>query len=299
MNRGLPFVAIILLSLAWGYNWVFMKLGSGDAGPVTFAGLRTLLGAGCLFLLLFLKRRPVSSKRYGELVLLGLFNTAIAIGCTHWALVGETANRTSILVFTMPLWTVLLALFMLGERLSKPEWCAVPVAGIGIVCLLKPWSLNDQIFFNIVAICGSISWAVGAILIKLLLKRQPMDLLILTSWQMLFGSFFLFAAAFALNEPHTVWTPNFCIALIFTGVVSTALGWFLWTYILEKIPAGVASMGTLLVPVIAIISTSWHLHEPLSKGDIAGIICVMIGLVALLLYAPVSEKSANTFKQDP
>ena len=286
----LPFFSVLLLSLAWGYNWVFMKIGSSDAAPLTFAGLRTLLGASCLFLLLFLKHRPIFSGRYGELALLGIFNTAIAIGCSHWALVGDAANRTSILVFTMPFWTLLLAWPVLDEQLDKLQWWAIGVAGVGLISILKPWELNHQITYNAVAICGSLSWAVGAIIIKLLLKRQPMDLLALTAWQMIFGSLILLGAAFAIQEPSTLWTSNFITALVVTGVMSTAMGWFLWTYILDKLSAGVASMTTLLVPVVAIASTSWHLNEPLSKGDIVGICCVISGLAALVFCAPNREK---------
>jgi drug/metabolite transporter (DMT)-like permease len=282
------FFSILLLSLAWGYNWVFMKIGAIDAAPLTFAGLRTLLGASCLFLLLFLKHRPIISGRYGELALLGLFNTAIAIGCSHWALVGEAANRTVILVFTMPFWTLLLAWPVLDERLDKLQWWAIGVAGVGLISILKPWELNDQIVYNAVAICGSLSWAIAAIITKLLLKRQPMDLLALTAWQMIFGSLILLGAAFAIQEPATLWTSNFITALIVTGVISTAMGWFLWTHILDKLSAGMAGMTTLLVPIVAITSTSWHLNEPLSTGDIAGTCCVLFGLAVLVFSSLVT-----------
>jgi len=56
------FIALFLLTLIWGYNWVVMKLAVQYASPFQFAALRTFLGAIMLFIVLFLTKRPLALK---------------------------------------------------------------------------------------------------------------------------------------------------------------------------------------------------------------------------------------------
>ena len=84
------------------------------------------------------------------------------------------------------------------------------------------------------------------------------------------------------------------ISLGFTAFISTALGWCLWVYLLDYLPAGTAGMAILLIPVVAVISTSYHLGEPLASGDITGISLIVGGLVLLTYKAIVEHRSATS-----
>ena len=66
------FVALFLLTLIWGYNWVVMKLAVQYASPFQFAALRTFLGAVMLFLVLFFTKRPLALKEFPTMLALGL-----------------------------------------------------------------------------------------------------------------------------------------------------------------------------------------------------------------------------------
>ena len=289
----LPLIALVLLSAVWGYSWVFLKLGLLDAGPFTYAGLRTLLGGACLLLVLRASGRSLRLHRGWEILLLGLVNTTGSVGCAQWALVEGAANRTSILMFTMPFWTLLIAWPVLGERVRGAQWAAVACAAAGLMVVLQPWTAGGVTASTFKVLAASLFWSAGVIQIKRMLARAPIDLLSMTAWHLVFGALALLAIAAAFGERPVSWTPRFMTALLVTGLLSTAFGWVLWVYLLNKLPAGMASMMTLLVPVVAVTSTSWQLGEPLAPSDGLGIALILGGLVILTVCALLQHRAVT------
>lgn len=287
-------IALLLLSVTWGYSWVFLKIGSYDSGPLSYAGLRCFIGSICLLIALKFSSRPFFPYRFRELLCLGLVNTTGLVGASQWAVTLGPASRTSIVVFTMPFWTLLLARLVLGERIHGAQWIAVVAAAVGLVTVIQPWSLESQLLANSIAVGAAFLWAASAVMIKYIQLRKPMDLLHLTAWQMAFGSLLLLLLANVSGEPPIVWTERFMISLGFTAFISTACGWCLWVYLLDYLPAGTAGMAILLIPVVAVISTSYHLGEPLPDTDITGIALIVTGLVVLTYKAIAEHRSATS-----
>ena len=118
--------------------------------------------------------------------------------------------------------------------------------------MLRPHDLYGITTSNLAALAAAISWAIASIIVKRILENRPMDLLVLTASQMAVGAIGLFAIAFFMNEQLPTITARFTFALCATGFLSTGLGWLLWVYLLDKLNAGMTSMLTLLVPVIAL-----------------------------------------------
>lgn len=277
--------ALVVLSLIWGYAWVFMKLALRDAGPFTFAGMRTLLGAASLFVLLGFRGQPLRLVRAREMVALALVNTTGQLGFAQWALMHGQANRTSILMFTMPFWTVLVAWPLLGERVRGTQWLAIGCAATGLLLVVQPWAMRGHGLATASVLAAALCWTFGAIMTKRMMARAPIDLLGMTAWQMFLGSLGLCALALLAGEPPVRWTPGFITALCATAFVSTAFGWVLWAMLLQRLPAGMASMMTLLTPVVAVTSTSLQLGEPLPAADLGGIALIVLGLAILCLPA--------------
>lgn len=291
-------ITLVLLSVIWGYSWVFLKLGSYDAGPYSFAGVRCLLGGCVLLTALAASGRPFRPRRLPEIFALGLVNTTGLVGLSQWAVTEGAANRTSILVFTMPFWTLLLAWPLLGERVRGAQWAAIACAAAGLVSVIRPWALEGSPKSNLLALAAALAWAVSAIMMKRIRLRGPIDLLQLTAWQMALGAVCLLGIAALSNEAPIVWTHRFIVSLAFTAFVSTAFGWLLWVFLLDRLPAGVASLTTLMIPVVAVVSTSLHLGEHLAPGDLAGIALIVAGL-GLLAWKAMSEHRAALSELPP
>ncbi len=281
MSAFLPLLAMVVISLVWGYSWILNKLVLAATGPFTFSAYRMLLAASCLLLAMALSGRTLRPTRWREMLRLGLIQTTGFVGLSMWALVEGSVGRTSILVFTMPFWMIALAWPLLGERIEGWQRLALGIALLGLVLLIRPWEPQGTILSKCLAVAAGAAWAVGSIEVKRMQRRAPVDLLALTTWQMLFGAFPLLLIAGLAGEPPPVWTPQLVAMLVFLAVVATALCWFLWLYALRHLSTGAASMGMLSVPIVAILSAHWQLHERTSQLELAGMACIAVALLVL------------------
>ena len=278
--------ALLLLALIWGYNWVVMKIALRDCGPFTFAALRSMLGALALFPLLPLKGGSVAPpKALAGIILLGLFQTAGFLGFTFWALVEGGAGKTAVLVYTMPFWVLILARLFLGERIRGMQWPAVLLSFAGLSMIFEPWQGGGGLFPELLAVLAGMFWAVSVILAKQLMKREKIPLLGLTAWQMLFGAIPLVFVASILPEGPVNWSSSFIAALLYNVIPGNALAWLLWLYILEKLPAGVAGMGSLIIPVVGVLSAWLQLGERPGPLEAAGMLSIVVALLILSIYA--------------
>ena len=164
-GRDMGALALALLALIWGYNWVVMKVGLQYTQPFTFSALRTFLGAASLFALLLVLRRPLRPPPLRWTIAIGLLQTTGFVGLMMWALESGGAGKTSVLTYTMPFWLLLLAWAFLGERLRGVQWLAVALALCGLVLVLEPWRLQGT-FSSLLAVAGGLSWACSAVVVK-------------------------------------------------------------------------------------------------------------------------------------
>lgn len=269
------------MSVLWGYGWVALKIGLLDAAPFTFTALRMTLSAVCLLLMLRLTGRRVSPARVGELAALALVQTSLLFTLSTWAVAQGSPGRVAFLVYTMPFFTLLFAWPLLGERVRGRQWLSVGLAAGGLLAIVQPWHLYGSASSNALALGAGAAWAMGAVMVKRLQQREPMDLLSMTAWQMLFGSLPLIVLAAVVPEPAIVWSPRFVTVLVLISVVITAGGWMLWMYALDKLEAGTASLATLAAPPIAMLASAWQLGERPNAVEVLGMGLILMALLTL------------------
>lgn len=287
LARALPGVAFALLCLVWGYNWVVMKQALAYASPFDFAAWRVLPAALLLFGVMLARGQSIAPPAGAALVLLGVLQTAGFIGLATWALVEGGAGKTSVLAYTMPFWTLLLAWPVLGERLGRAQALAAGIALAGLMLVIEPWRLGFGLKSSLLAVGAGISWAASAVLAKWLRARRSVDLLSLTAWQMLFGALVLTAVAAATPAPPIRWTPQFIAMLVYNIVPATAGAWLAWLYLLHRLSAGAAGLSVLAVPVIGVLSSRLQLGEQPGLVETAGMLLIAIALV--LLHRPARD----------
>lgn len=283
MHALLPMASLALISLVWGYSWVLNKLALDAAGPFTFSAYRMTIASACLLLALVVTRRSLAPPRWPEMLRLGLIQTTCFVGISMWALVEGSIGRTAILVFTMPFWTVALAWPLLGERIRDWQWLALGLALAGLVSIVQPWHLQGSLLSKGLAVASGIAWAISSVEVKRIQRRGAVDLLSLTTWQMVFGTGPLWLLASATGEAPPVWSWSFVGILLTLAIVSTALCWFLWIYVLKHLHTGAASMGMLAIPVVALVSAHWHFGERTDPAEYVGF--GLIGAALLVLSA--------------
>jgi len=290
-NTFRAFAALILLTLLWGYNWVVMKHALQFAGAFEFSAMRTVFGAVCLFVVLLVMRKPLRPREVPTLILLGVLQTSGFTGLIIWALVEGGAGKTAVLTYTMPFWVMVLAWPLLGEKIRDAQWFSVLFSFMGLVFILDPLHLGTDIFSMVLAILGGVCWALSVIVAKKLHKRVPdFDLLSLTAWQMLLGSIPIVIVALIVPAPPIQWTPEFIGDIVFNAVLCNALAWMLWLYALQRLSAGVASMTSLLAPVIGVIAAWLQLGEKPGTGEMFGMVLIGISLIIISVRSIIKHE---------
>ncbi len=297
-RRWRPALALAVLSLTWGYTWVLAKQGLQYAPPFAFAAERCVGGALSLVLALRLMGKPLKLVAPWPTVGIALTQITGFMVFQTWALVEGGPGKTAVLIFTMPIWTLLLAWPLLGERVRGKQWLAAASTLTGLLLIIEPWDMQSSLFSKFLGLMAALCWACGTIQIKRLRSTTKIDLITLTTWQMLLGAIPLIGLSLIVPEPATQWTAHYIGLLAFMSIGSTALCWWLWAYILDRVPAWEASLSVLGTPVIAILASRLTFGEAFKTSEIAGILLIGGGLALLSLLSWAANRRSAALKPD-
>jgi drug/metabolite transporter (DMT)-like permease len=281
-----PIAALVAMVVIWGYSWVVMKIALRHAHPFDFAALRIAIGFMLLFAIVKLRGRSLRLPSYRMAILMGLLQVALFVALSHFALLAAGPGKTSVLVFTMPFWMIVFAHFIVHERMRGAQWLAVALAFAGLVLIVAPWELTS-LKGSILAVSAGAVWAISAVLSK----KWPTpgaDPLVFTAWQLLFGCAWLTLLAFAWPHDPIRWTGEFLWTLAFSALLATAVGWWLWSYVLARSPAGITGLNALGIPVVAVIASAIQLGERPPAHELAGMLLIG-GALALLAWLGVRQ----------
>jgi drug/metabolite transporter (DMT)-like permease len=297
-TRDLGILALVILGPVWGYGWVATKISLEYSDALTFAALRVPFSAALLFLVMIVLRKPLRPPPLGWTMLIGLLQTTLFVGLVITALHDTGAGKVSVLTYTMPFWLLLLAWVFLGERLRGAQWLAVALAFFGLVLVVRPWDLTG-VTSGVLTLLGGLSWAASALVVKLMQRKYTVDVLSLTTWQMVFGSVPLIIAALLTYSGGPEWTFSFWWGLIYTVVLANAVAWFLWLYALHALPAGAAGLGTLSIPVVGVIAAWIQLGEVPTLVEGIGMVLIIGALGVLAAYGLLAGRRAPVSGKEP
>jgi drug/metabolite transporter (DMT)-like permease len=277
-NRAAVF-AIVALALVWGYNWVVIKVATGGASPFALVAIRMVLGSAALFAISALARRPLKSPPIGPTALIGLFQVGIMTTFQTLALSTGGAGKTTLLVYTFPFWIALLSIALLDERLTRVRIIAIVIAAAGLGCVLFPLDFGHDVVSKVFALASALSWAFGAVFTKRFRAQHDVDLLPFTAWQMTYGAIPIVIIALVVPGGYVHFTPSFLAALAYIVIPGTALAFWLWFFIMERLSATGAGIASLLTPVISVLAAWIQLHEQPGVPELIGMTLIVAALV--------------------
>lgn len=279
-SRG-ALLALAFLTLVWSFNWVVMKWAMRFAGPFDFSAMRYVLGTLTLFAVLVLRGRSLKPPPLVPVVLIGLAQTMGFQALVQWALVEGGAGKTALFAYTMPFWVVLLGWLLLSDRLTSRHVWGIAGAACGLVLIIAPWQGLGGMQPVVLAIAGGFCWALGTVLSKRQFQRGQVSLLSLTAWQMLCGTLGLVALALLVPERSIEWSPQLLGAIAYNGLLSSGLAWLLWSLIVNRLPAHVAGVSSLAIPVMGVGFAWILLGEQPSVSEGIGVALIVAALVAV------------------
>jgi drug/metabolite transporter (DMT)-like permease len=282
-------LVLAALALAWGTNWPVMKIVFAEIPVWGFRAFSCSL-AGALILLAARIHHPRlwpdDPLEWRRLAIAGFLNVTIWQITVGYGVQILSSGHAAALAFTMPLWSSLLGVAVLGERLTPRVALALAMGAAGIVLL----SLRGGGFIAadlpgiVLLFAAAIGWAIGTHYLKG--KRFTLPTIAVTAWQLLLGSVPI-VLVWPLLEPVD-WPRASAQAWWSAGYitfVSVVIGYIAWFRLAEILPVHIASLATLAVPCVAMLTGAVVLSESLGMHELLAL-ALIVGALGLVLVLP-------------
>ncbi|MDM9557951.1 MULTISPECIES: DMT family transporter [Bordetella] len=264
--------------MVWAGSWIAMKLVVPYIAPFQFVAVRYLSGSMVLFALLVALRRPLGMTPWKLTLLTGLTQTAGFQGFVQTALVSGGVGKVSLMAYTMPFWVVLFAWWILKERPTARHAIGIVLAAAGLVCFLEPWGGMGDAAPVLLALGSGLCWGLGTVLSKRMFDLHAPDLMTFTAWQMLLGGLVMTPVALWVPHAPAQWGWQLWTGMIYIVLIATAAGWLLWLSVVRRVPASIAGLSSLGVPIVAVLLAWGLLGEQPTLTEAAGMALILCGL---------------------
>jgi drug/metabolite transporter (DMT)-like permease len=281
--------ALLLLAsitVVWGLNWPVIKVALNAIPVLPFRALCLAISGPTLLAIAAARGSSIAVPRRQILPLLlaALFNITLWHLFTGYGVLEMPAGRASIIAYTMPAWATLLGARFLGERLSAPRLAGLALGMAGIAALVLPdfARIRAAPLGTASMVLAALSWAAGSVLMKR--WRWDVSTAALTGWQNCLGGLPILIAAMVIGPfPGLEHADGKAIAaLVYVVVLGVLFGQWAWFVVLGRLPVAVASIGTLAIPVVGVLSSALLLGEALGPTEVSALALVVAALVLVL-----------------
>jgi drug/metabolite transporter (DMT)-like permease len=275
-----------LLSISfWGVSFVSAKAVLAKLDPYSLLVLRFGLGALFLLMILLLNRYRlrISFKYIPHLVVLGILGVFVHQVLQATALLTINASSAGWLISFSPIFTVILSVLFLHEKMDVKKAIGMVVAITGVFLVTTTRSGHSFEFaLNIgfiLMILSTLNWAIYSILLKRL--HIPYPALLVTFYMSLIG--FMLTLPFIIRnrgwESLPTLTQTEWAHLLFLAIFVSGIGYWYWGKALEVLDASRVSMFIYLEPLVTLIAAIFLLHEKFILISAIGGIIIIIGVV--------------------
>jgi O-acetylserine/cysteine efflux transporter len=277
--RPLDSLMAVSVAVIWGMGFIVSKAAMSHFSPILLMALRFTCTAVCLCLVF---RPPV--RLFKDLFWVALVSAAIQYSLTFNGVRGIDASTAALLVQLEVPFGLLLAWMLLGERIRIKQIFGICVSFLGAILILGEPRLDDRLVYAFMVIGGAFTWAVGQVMIK---KMGELNGFVLISGVALFATpqLFIASAIFETGQMEqiaTASTPDW-LAVIYLGLIMTALGYGLWYNLLGRYTINQVMPFLLLLPVTSVVGGVFLLDEILTLKVVIGGLLAIVGVAIITI----------------
>lgn len=282
-----------LLSISfWGVSFVSTKAVLDTLDPLTLLVLRFGIGAMFLFLLIVAQKTSlrIQLNYLPHLLILGVLGVFVHQLIQASALLTIDASAAGWMISFSPIFTVVLSIIFLHEKVSVIRMGGMFIAVIGVL-LITTAGPNHSLSFGLqigyfLMLLSTFNWAVYSILLKKL--NIPYPSLVITFYMCTIG--FLLTLPFIIRdkgwEALPLLSQSEWVHLLFLGVFVSGVSYWFWAKSLEVMEASKVSVFLYLEPLTTLIAAVLLLHEQILLISVLGGIIIIVGVI--LVNRPVS-----------
>jgi drug/metabolite transporter (DMT)-like permease len=285
------YLYLTIIVVSWAGNWPLMKLALTDAPPLLFVLLRLVGTLAVIAPALLVLRAPlllIAGERLG-LFWVGQLQIAGFLICSIIGLAIVPAGRAIVLAYTMPLWAIPIELWLGMEGLRRKQLAGAAVGFAGLFLFMNPglveWGDWRVVGGNIMLLLAAICWAAGSITYRRRVWRS-------TFWAQTFWQLAVSTVAVAIialpgvlpgaRGPEVHWSAGLVAILAYNWIVTTALGYFLWSKVLSVMPAGIAGQVIALTPIGGFLLSAAIFGGAVTADIAVSIVLIVAGITLTL-----------------
>ena len=286
-------IVFILLGAIWSSSFLWIKIAVQEVGPITLVAFRSLFGLLFCMAVIFIQRTswPRNFRSWLPLLVLGLTNIAIPFFLISWGEQSIDSAVASVLDATVPLFTILIAHFLLqDDKITLPKILGLLVGFAGVIVLMMKdlfTPSTGSVLGQAAVLLASVFYAVSSVIARKTTEDTPG--ILRSGIPLIAASAVMWPSAVVFENPIEI--PNLTItwiALLWLGILGSGVAFVMAYYLIHEIGPTRTTMVTYLFPVGGVILGVVFLQEQLTWQLITGTLLVLISLV-IANWAPQKQ----------
>ncbi|MGB8980409.1 MAG: DMT family transporter [Anaerolineales bacterium] len=289
----------ILLGAIWSSSFMWIKIAVAEIGPITLVAFRVLFGLlfGIAIISIQRAKLPRSAKEWSPLLILGITNVAIPFFLISWGEQSIDSAVAAILDATVPLFTILIAHYLLhDDKMTVPKVLGLLMGFAGVVILMSKdiGASLGSVLGQLAVVLASAFYAGSAVYARK--TTENTSGIMRSAGPLVSATALMWLATFLVESPVEVPQLRITwIALLFLGIFGSGVAFVMAYYLIHEIGPTRTSMVTYLFPLGGVILGVAFLNETLSWQLVAGAVLIILSLAVANIQTEKQE--LNTKEQ--
>jgi drug/metabolite transporter (DMT)-like permease len=282
-------LAFFAIYVIWGSTFLAIRTAVLLAPPWFCAGTRFFTAGTVLYAFARLRgTRGPTLREWRSLAIIGVLMFSVTYGALFWGEQFVPSGITSVLEATLPLFTVLLEVFVLRQQ--RFRWRVLAALAVGFcgvaLMMLKSGPRGFGVFPCLVILGGSLSWSLGAVLTRASAQTMPLpkSRIMTAGAEMMLGGALLLIVSLISGElhPFPVIPPRAVFALIYLIVAGSLVGFTAFVWLLGRMPASRVASHAYVNPIVALALGYFLASEQITLRTLLGA-ALVVGSVVLTM----------------
>ena len=285
---------LFMAALIWGFAFAFQSQGMDHMGPLTFNGVRFLIGAVVLVPVIFLFKKPGEKKKVTKkdikVTVLGGIVCGLCLFVAsslqqfgiQYTSIGKAGFLTTLYIILVPI----IGIFF-KRKVSVFVWLGaiLSVIGMYLLCVSETMSINKG---DIFAFCCAIVFAFHILSVDYFAPKT--NGVVLSCLQFLTSGICAMICAFIFERPTMSEIVNGIVPLLYVGVMSSGVAYTLQILGQKNADPTIASLIMSLESAVSVLGGWLILHQKLTVKELIGCLLMFIAVIGVQLFDAKKEK---------